>query len=101
MLLLFFLAIILVDTLEIIFCSEGPDGKPPESLSEKPKLRQELMSDPGTQSITSGFWWGVLCSGLSVTHKPNPVADVAVMTSGCGGVAVMWLLSVVSMMRNR
>lgn len=31
----------------------------------------------------------MLCSSLSVTHKPNPVADVAVMSSGCGGVAVM------------
>lgn len=60
----------------------------PESLSEKLKLRQELMSDLEHSLSHQGFV-SVLCSGLSVTHKPNPVADVAVMTSGCGGVLIM------------
>lgn len=31
----------------------------------------------------------VLCSSLSVTQKPNPVANAAVMTTGCSGVAIM------------
>lgn len=59
----------------------------PEILSEKLKLRQKLMFGPRTQP--RGDLAAVLFNSLNVTHKPDPGANVTVMTAGLSSVAVM------------